>query len=332
MSERCLVTGANGHLGNNLVRGLVNQGKQVRASVRNVNNRTPFEGLSCEVGFADMLDRDSLSKALQGIDILYHPAAVFKHWAKDPQKEIIEPNMEGTRNVLEIAAQQGIKKIVYVSSIVALDRTVVPMNETGWNTNFTNPYNHAKTVSEKLAWDLAKELNLWMVTVLPSAMVGPHTFRHLTPTMGFLNSVVKNPPPFDPNFTTNYVDVRDVVNGIIAASEKGENGTRYILGNELPISTTRVFELARALFPEISQPPRIPKEELIKIAAALEAASQTSGEAPALTVYNVELYYEADTRLDISTAKRDLGYAPRDPEEAVKEALIYLAKRDGNPK
>jgi dihydroflavonol-4-reductase len=332
MSEKCLVTGANGHLGNNLVRELINQGKQVRASVRDVSNTIPFEGLSCEVVFADMLDRDSLSKALAEIDILYHPAAVFKHWAKDPQKEIIEPNMEGTRNVLEIAAQQGVKKIIYVSSIVALDRTVVPMNERGWNTNFVHPYNHAKTVSEKLAWDLAKELNLWMVTVLPSANVGPNAFRHLTPTMGFLNNIVKHPPVVDPNFVLNYVDVRDVAGGMIAAAEKGKRGTRYILGNELPISSTRVFDLAHALFPEIKRPPRISKEELIKIAAALEAASQTSGEAPALTTYNVELYYEADTRLDISTAKKELGYAPRDPEEAVKEALIYLAKRDSNPK
>jgi dihydroflavonol-4-reductase len=332
MSEKYLVTGANGHLGNNLVRGLVNQGKQVRASVRNVSNTTPFEGLNCEVVFAEMLDRDSLSKALQGIDILYHPAAVFKHWAKDPQKEIILPNLDGTRNVIEIAAQQGVKKIVYVSSIAALDRTVVPMNETGWNTNFANPYFHAKTVSEKLARDLVKELSLWMASVLPSFIIGPHAFRQLTPIMSFLNNVVKNPIRFDHNFTMNYVDVRDVVGGMIAAAEKGKNGTRYILGNELPISTTRVFELAHALFPEISQPPRIPKAELIKIAAALEAASQTSGEAPALTVYNVELYYEADTRLDISTAKRDLGYAPRDPEEAVKEALMYLAKRDSSPK
>jgi dihydroflavonol-4-reductase len=333
MSEKCLVTGANGHLGNNLVRGLLNQGKQqVRASVRDVSNTTPFEGLDCEVIFADMLDRDSLSKALQGIDTLYHPAAVFKHWAKDPQKEIIDPNLDGTRNVLEIAAQQGVKRIVYVSSIAALDRTVVPMNETGWNTNFSSPYNHAKTVSEKLAWDLAKELALWMVSVLPSSIIGPNAFRQLTPSMSFLNNVVKNPVRFNPNFTMNYVDVRDVVVGMIAASEKGKNGTRYILGNELPLSTTRVFELAHALFPEIQQPPPIPKAELIRIAAALETASQTSGEAPLLTVYNVELYYGADTRLDISTAKNDLGYVPRNPEEAIKETFMYLAKRDGNPK
>lgn len=130
MADICLVTGANGHLGNNLVRALLEKGKTVRSSVHNVNYTEPFEGLDCKLVYVDLLDRESLSKAMKGVETLYQVAAVFKHWAKNPHKEIIGVDLEGTKNVLEIAAEQGVKRIVYVSSTAALDHTSVPMEET----------------------------------------------------------------------------------------------------------------------------------------------------------------------------------------------------------
>ena len=96
MSQLNLVTGANGHLGNNLVRVLLERGETVRASVRNPDNREPFVGLDCEIVQADLMDKPSLLKAMEGVDTLYQVAAVFKHWARNPQKEIIEPNLQGT--------------------------------------------------------------------------------------------------------------------------------------------------------------------------------------------------------------------------------------------
>ncbi len=140
MKTISLVTGANGLLGNTLVRELINLGENVRASVRDIHNKKPFEGLDCEVVYADILDKKSLIEAMQGVGILYHVAAVFKHWSEDPEKEIIEANLTGTRNVLEAAAESGVKKVVYVSSMAALDRTKTPMNEKSWGTTFPNPY------------------------------------------------------------------------------------------------------------------------------------------------------------------------------------------------
>ncbi len=90
MTNICLVTGANGHLGNNLVRALLDKGEKVRASVRNVNYPKPFEGLDCEVVYADLLDRESLSKATKGVDTLYQVAAVYKIWAKNPEETLKE--------------------------------------------------------------------------------------------------------------------------------------------------------------------------------------------------------------------------------------------------
>ena len=161
MTKINLVTGANGHLGNNLVRALLARGETVRASVRNPENTTPFEGLDCEIVQADLMDKDSLLRALNGVDTLYQVAAVFKHWAPDPQKEIIEPNLQGTRNVLEAAAEQGVRRVVYVSSEVTLEHNASPVNESTWRTEFhNNPYVKSKTESEQLAWQLAEQLRV----------------------------------------------------------------------------------------------------------------------------------------------------------------------------
>jgi dihydroflavonol-4-reductase len=329
MSNLCLVTGANGHLGNNLVRILLKKGRRVRAGVRNTKNTEPFKGLNCEVVYADLMDRQSLSNALDGVDTLYQVAAVFKHWAKDPEKEIIKPNVEGTKNVLEIAAQQGIGRVVYVSSIAALDRTVLPqrpMDENGWNTAITYPYYRAKTVSERLAWELAEKLNLWMVSVLPSAMVGPNCFR-LTPTMELLYKILTNRMSRDINFCFNFVAVEDVAEGMIAAEKKGRNGNRYILGNDSAMSTTEIIELARSLYPNIKKPPKISKVVLKIIASLAEFMGKVSGKEPILVRYQVELYYGTKELVDISKARKELGYCPRPPKQAIKEALIYLKNR-----
>ncbi len=138
MTQLNLVTGANGHFGNNLVRALLKEGKKVRGSVRDVNNREPFEDLDVEIVNAELMNKASLSNAMKGVHTLYHCAAVFKHWARNPDEEILQVNMEGTQNVLEAAAEQKIKRIVFVSSIIALDYRCPPMDESTWNINFSN--------------------------------------------------------------------------------------------------------------------------------------------------------------------------------------------------
>jgi len=186
MTKLNLVLGANGHLGNNLVRSLLKNGSNVRAGVRNINYGELFHDLGCDVAYADLMDKDSLFAAMDGVDTLYVAAAAYKSWAKDVWKEIINVNVEGTRNIMEAAAAQGVNKIVYVSSTFTLDHGKPPMDETGWNDNYADPYSRSKTEAEKLAWDLAGRYNLWMVSILPSGMIGPNCYGHLTPTMEVL--------------------------------------------------------------------------------------------------------------------------------------------------
>ncbi len=333
MNKLNLVTGANGHLGNNLVRALLARGdaQRVRASVRNPNKRQPLEGLDCEIVQADLLDKASLLRVMEGVDTLYQVAAVFKHWARDAQKEIIEPNLQGARNVLEAAAEQGVRRVVYVSSEVALDDRQSPVDETSWNTHYRgNPYIQSKTESEQLALHLAGELGLNLVTVLPGTIIGPHNLW-LTPTMHYVQQALNNEVFVDVNFHFNFVDVRDVAAGMIAAAEKGRNGERYILANEHPVSTRRLLELAQEQNPKVRIPPRAPKFLLQVMSSAMEFASAITGNPPMLLRSQVENFYGVARRIDLTKARTELGFNPRPPETAVREALTYLANERKQP-
>jgi dihydroflavonol-4-reductase len=325
MNHINLVTGANGHLGNNLLRALLDNGETVRASVRNLNNRQPFEGLDCEVVYADLLDKESLLKAFTGVDTLYQVAAVFKHWAKDPQKEIIAPNLDGTRNVLEAAAKQGVRRVVYVSSEGALSDHVSPVDESHWKTDYRgNPYFQSKTESERLALQLADELGLDLVTVLPGAIIGPHNFR-LTPTMRYLHQALNGEVFVDVNFHLNFVDVRDLAAGIIAAAKKGRRGERYLLATQNPVSNRRLIELAQERNPKVKMPPRAPKVLLLIISRAMEFASRFTGKAPMMLRSQVEIFYGNPRQMNIEKARTELDFTPREPETAIREAFDYLA-------
>ncbi|RIJ50178.1 NAD-dependent epimerase/dehydratase family protein [Maribellus luteus] len=322
--KKCLVTGANGHLGNNLVKELTKQGYEVRASVRNLKNKAPFEGVDCEVVYADITDKNSLLAAMKDIDVLFHVAAVFKHWAPDAEKEILEPNILGTRNVLEAAAEMNIRKTILVSSIAAIDHRVAPMNEKEWAKDFPNPYYEAKQKAEQLAWKMAEDLKLELITVLPSSMIGPDIYGRLTPSMNVMRSIVKGDLPFDPAFCLNFVDVKDVAKGIVLAEQNGKPGNRYILATEPSVSTTDLVQIAKQLYPEMGVAPVLPKEQLLAIAEKMEAESKITGEAPLLLVGNVEHYYQADARMDIGKARNELGYQPREIEEVIVETFHYL--------
>ena len=327
MDKINLVTGANGHLGNNIVRELLNQEKTVRASVRNTKNTKPFEGLNIELVQADLLNKENLHEIMKDVDTLYQVAAVFKHWSKNPEKEIIQANLDITRNILEVAAEFNVRKIVYVSSFATISHENPPMNESTWNNDFSNDYYRSKVVSEKLAWELAEKYNLNLSTVLPSAIIGPNNFDHLTTTMDFYYKVLNNKLSFDPNFSFNIVDVRDVAKGAILASEKSRKGERYVLSTEPTIKTGRMIEIANEVEANVKIKKTKSKKTMLLLAGLSELISKITGKEPLMMKNQVELYYEADLRVDISKARKELGYNPRNPEQAIKETFEYLLER-----
>ncbi|WP_447903004.1 NAD-dependent epimerase/dehydratase family protein [Pseudomonas serbica] len=326
MNKLAMVTGANGHLGNTLVRALLARGQQVRAGVRDPTRSAALNGLDCQLVRAELQDFDSLRQAMQGVDVLYQVAAVFKHWARNPNTEIIDVNVQGTRNVLRAAAEAGVRRVVYVSSVAAVGHNGQPLNENSWNTDQNNPYYLSKILSERAAWETAQSYGLPMVAVLPSAIIGPHATR-LTDTMGFLAAVLARKMVLDPNFYFNFVDVRDVADGLIRAVEKGRPGQRYILANQRASSLAEVIEVLNTLCPGYRSPRRAPKALLMLIAWLQEQRARYTGQPAQLLLSQVQMFYGVHQVYCIDKAINELGYRPRSPQNALKQAFAHLLAR-----
>ena len=322
-----LVSGANGHLGNNLVRLLIQKGIPVRATVRNIKNKEPFNGLNCEVVLADITDKPSFVKALRDVDTFYAVAASFKLWAKDPVKEIYDVNLSGIKNTFEAAAEAGVKRIVFVSSIAALNYEKLPTKESfGYNPDRRDWYYNSKNDGEKMALELAEKLGLELVLVLPSAMVGSVAFAPLNVSSNVLKLILNKEIPVDTGITLNWIDVKDVAEGCYLAAEKGKNGERYILANEQCMTITETTRLAAELYPDLGLkvPNAVPKFALFAIAGLMELTAKMKREAPVLTRKDIAMFSGLQQNFDISKARKELGFNPKPTKQAVKEALEYL--------
>ncbi|MCT4699012.1 NAD-dependent epimerase/dehydratase family protein [Tenacibaculum haliotis] len=325
MQETSLITGVNGHLGNNLLRNLLSKGINVKGTVRNINNKEPFRGLDFTPTYADLTDKASLLKVLEGIDILYQVAAVFKLWTKNSEKDIYEANMLATKNIMEAAAEMNIKKIIYVSSIAAIGRETIPMNPNTFNDEKENIYYRSKIDSEKLAWKIAQKHNIKMISVCPSAMIGENCTK-LTPSHNMLRMVLNKEIFADSQFYINWVNVKDVAEGCYLAALNGRNGERYGLGTSKAIGLTEIIHLAQELFPEqqIKTPFKMPKWMLDLSAFYFEIMSRFNGKEPMLQKNQVRMYFNLHQDMDISKSETELGYKPTEPKIAIKNALKFL--------
>lgn len=325
MRNTLLVTGANGHLGNNLVRALLAKGETPVAGIRNPANRAALASLGCGIVRLDLLDKASLVTAMKGIDVLYQVGAVFKHWARNPEREIYQANLQGTRNALEAAAAAGVRRVIYVSSLGALDRSQAPITERTWNPVSSNIYFRSKTDSEKLAWELADKLGLEMVAVLPGAMIGENCFG-ITPTMSLFKTIWEGKLSANPGFFFNFVDVKDVAEGCWLAATKGRAGERYLLANENCSDIEEIVRLAQREFPErkIKLPPTPPRALLRLIVLLMEGVSRIRGVEPELQ-RNYLTEFSVRELCDITKARRELGFDPKQPRDVIANTLRYVA-------
>jgi dihydroflavonol-4-reductase len=302
----------------------------VRAAVRNLDHKEHFAGLDCEVVKSDILDKQSLITAMKDVHTFYAVGAAFKLWAKDPKKEIYDVNLSGTRNMIEAAAEAGVKKIVYVSSIAALNYNTIPTKEVeGYNPDRRDMYYNSKNDGEKLAFKLAKELGIELVAVLPAAMIGSEAFLPLNVSYNIIRLILKKEIPVETNITLNWVDVKDVAEGCYLAATKGINGQRYILANERCTSIKDTTKIAQQMFPElkIKLPVAVPKIILYVIAWFMEAGSKISGKAPLLSVKDIAMFSGLQQNFDITKSKLELGFQPKDSEITLKQSMQYLVDR-----
>jgi dihydroflavonol-4-reductase len=320
---RVCVTGASGHIGANIVHELVERGHRVSVSARSFDRLKGIEGLDVEKHLGDVLDAKSLRPAMEGADVLVHAAAVYKNWTKDPE-EMPRTSVEGTKNALRAAKDAGIKRVVYTSSCnaVGFSKDGKPLDEKSWNESFHLPYVRAKVESEKLAHDLAKELGIELVAVLPTGVVGRYDYAITPSTKNFVDVMKKKAPV---GFTINLVDVRDVALGHVLAMEKGKPGERYLLGSDNiePDDLAKLVEEETGVTPKLGMPPAW---VLGAIAAVSEGISSLTGKEPMITRAMVkELSSAKGLVFDCTKAKKELGLEARPPREIIRETARWCA-------
>lgn len=318
--RRALVTGANGHIGSNLVRELVMSGFEVVALVRERADLRGLEGVGVEIARGDVLDAASIERAVEGCELVFHLAAPYSVWAKDP-RSIIEPAVRGTENVLR--ASRDAKRIVVTGSCNAVGFTRgEPLDETAWRESALSPYVRAKREQELAALAVADELSLDVVVVLPTGVLGPHDYRKTPTTAPFVDALTgKGPVPFP----MNVVDARDVARGHLLAAERGERGERYLLGGD----NVDVPTLAKLIEKHTGRRPGqgLPPPWVLRtVAAVSEAVSALSGKAPMITRALLDDVAGGAPLFDITKARTKLGYEPRGAEEVVVATIEWARK------
>nr|MCS5535329.1 SDR family NAD(P)-dependent oxidoreductase [Candidatus Poseidoniales archaeon] len=243
-----LVTGAAGFIGSHVVRELLGQGFAVRATVRNPTDAEFLKGLpgaeNLEIVQMDLLERESIDAAVAGCEDVIHCAAALYVGAKDPQKEVVDPSIQGTQNLLDaIDAAGGISRFIHTSSVAAVRRNESKDGQTFSNADWcddasveSNAYGFAKAGAERLAreWVESKSDSdkPRYVSINPSIVFGPvMSERHLKGSMTIIDHLLKRKPPVLLKMHMNIVDVRDVASAHVRALTEGKDGGRYIVFN-----------------------------------------------------------------------------------------------------
>src|SRR5277367_842711 len=227
------LTGATGFLGSHVARVLAEQGAGLRLLVRPTSNLRNLEGLKAETAIGDLRDASSLEKAMSGCDTVFHVAADYRLWVRDPD-EMYRSNVDGTRAILEAARKNGVRRVVYTSSVATMgftnDGNPADEDSPVSIASMIGPYKRSKFMAEQIALEAGRS-GMHVVTVNPTTPVGEQDVKP-TPTGRIVVDFLKRKFPAYVETGLNLVDVRECALGHIAAREKGKTGERYILGGE----------------------------------------------------------------------------------------------------
>ncbi len=177
---------------------------------------------------------------------------------------------------------------------------------------------------------MAKEYNIELVAVLPSAMIGGEAFAPLNVSYNIIRLILKKSIPVETRITLNWIDVKDVAEGCWLAATKGRNGERYILANEKCTSIRNTTGIAQQVFPQlkIKLPMTVPKPLLYAIAFIMEIGSKITGRAPSLSVKDISMFSGLQQNFDITRAKTELGFNPKSADIVLRESMQYLHDHD----
>jgi len=320
---KALVTGATGFVGGAVVRALVDRGIDVRVLARAGSDLQNIQNLAVERVEGDLRDPVSLRRSLTGCGQLYHVAAHYALWAKDPSI-FYDVNVTGTKNLLEAARDVGVKRIVYCSTIGAIgippsgglgtEETPVSLEQ------MAGHYKRSKYLAEQEVLKLAKA-GLPVIIVNPSAPVGAGDVKP-TPTGQVIVDFMKGRMPAYIETGMNIVDVDDVAAGHLLAMERGGIGERYILGNA-NLMLREVFEILSRLTGVKAPTIKLPRLAILPLAYANLWIANLTGHPPRIPLEGVKMA-KYKMHYDCSKAVRELGIPHTPPEVALEKAVRWF--------
>jgi dihydroflavonol-4-reductase len=320
-----LVTGATGHIGNVLVRLLHDRGESVRAMIMPGEDPAPLNGLGVEIIEADVLDYQSLLKAFEHIDVVYHLAGIISILpGKDHMLQAV--NVIGTRNVIQAARSAGVRRLVYTSSIHALKRVpdgVLIDESIPFDIEHAlNSYDSSKA-SASLDVLNAVQTGMDAVIVCPTGVIGPYDFRRSELGQLILDCVDLKPMLYVDG-AYDFVDVRDVAQGLILAGEKGRCGESYILSGER-IEVLDIIKIVQEILGRRLFSLKIPFSMARFTANLTPLYYRLSHVKPRFTSYSLATI-TSNSFISHNKAHLELGYHPRPLRESLTDTVKWFIK------
>ena len=321
---KSFVTGATGFLGSHVARVLAEQGADLRLLVRPTSNLKNLEGLKAETATGDLRDAASLEKAMSGCDTVFHVAADYRLWVRDPT-QMYRSNVEGTRMILDAARKNGVRCVVYTSSVATVGFTGNghPADEDSPVTlaDMIGHYKRSKFMAEQIALE-AGRAGMRVVTVNPTTPVGEQDIKP-TPTGRIVVDFLKRKFPAYVDTGLNLVDVRQCARGHISAMEKGKSGERYILGGE-NLTLKQILDKLGAISGLPSPTVKVPYFVAYVAGAVDETVSgRFLGREPRATVETVRMGKKKMWATS-DKAERELGWKTVSADDALRRAVEWF--------
>lgn len=321
-----VVTGAAGHLGNVLVRRLLKNGNRVRAMVLPGEDTSSLEGLDLEKIEGNVLDPESLRKAFQGAEAVFHCAGIISI-TPGLQKQLFQVNVSGTKNVVDICLENKIKKLIHISSIHALSEPengiVITEARPFDPENLLGDYSRSKALGS-LEVLKGVERGLDAVIICPTGIIGPYDYR-LSEMGNLIVSYIQGKLKAYIEGAYDFVDVRDVAKGIILAYEKGKKGDCYILSGQ-QISVIEILKFLEEIT-EIKAPSFKAPYQIAKMFGFLNGwYCNISKAKPLFTPYSIDVLL-GNSLVSSRKAKEMLGYSPRSIYESIGDSLQWFKEK-----
>lgn len=323
---KVLVTGANGFLGSWLTRELVREGHDVYALVRPTSDISELDGVACKYLHGDVTDKASLVKAFEGMDTVFHLAGLIAY-KKSQRPQMDKVNVTGTRNVLEACEERKVRRLVYLSSVVAIgagfNKAQILNEESAYNvTDLNLGYFETKHQAEVLVRQACQSGKVDAVMLNPSTIYGAGDAKKGSRKMQL--KVARGKLKFYTSGGVNVVAVEDVVAGIISAWKVGKTGERYILSGE----NITIHELFELIAKEAGTEPPFVKlpDSLLHVIGTIGDGLEKMGLKGPLSrenAYTATMYHWFDN----SKAKKDLAFNPRPAKDAIHNSIQWIKEQ-----